>query len=43
MPPGQGVLVWDVHTPLVALNTVPELQEQPSVTAMNPPNLLYPL
>lgn len=40
--PGQGVLVWDMYTQLVVLNTAPKLRKQPSVTTMNQPNL-YPL
>lgn len=42
VPPGQGVLRWDVQTHLVVLNTAPELKKQLCPT-MNQPNLLFPL
>lgn len=42
VPPGQGVLGWDVHTHLVALSTAPELKKQ-LCPIMNQPNLLFPL
>lgn len=37
-----GVLGWDVHTHLVALNTAPEIKKQ-LCPIMNQPNLLFPL